>query len=169
MFVPWMWFAILGLVVERIAATQISSRNERWLLEKGGRSSIDKHYLGLLFVQYLSFGAIMVEILFIKQTAMSFHVFFFVCCVIVLCAKWWCIRSAGMFWNAKKITLPRVRLFKQGPYKYVKEPEYLITLFEIAFIPLFFGAYITACVFPLLYMFYFKATQSGGSKVYTNA
>ncbi|AVQ99193.1 hypothetical protein OBCHQ24_09285 [Oceanobacillus iheyensis] len=169
MIVSWMWIAIVGLVVERIATKQISSRNERWLLEKGGRSSIEKHYRGLLIVQYLSYGAILFELIFLRQSTVTFNMFFFVCCVIILNGKWWCIRSAGMFWNAKKITLPRVRLFKQGPYKYVKQPEYVITLLEIAFISFLFGAYITACVFPFLYMIYFKSIQSGAQKVYTNA
>ncbi|WP_404459429.1 isoprenylcysteine carboxylmethyltransferase family protein [Oceanobacillus kapialis] len=165
----WVWIVLLVIILERTASKRISTRNERWLIERGGRAPKETHYRGLLLVQYLAFSSVVVELLYIKQTEVVFNRFFFICCLIVLCCKWWCIRSAGVFWNTKKITLPRVRLFKQGPYRYVKNPDYLLTLLEIAFISVLFGAYITAFVYPLLYIFFFKLTQSETQKVYKNA
>jgi methyltransferase len=54
------------------------------------------------------------------------------------------------FWNTKIYRVPNVSLIKKGPYRYLKHPNYLVVVLEIALIPLIFQLYMTALVFTLL-------------------
>jgi methyltransferase len=67
-------------------------------------------------------------------------------------ARIWCIWSLGKYWNTKIIVLPGSPLVKKGPYKYVKHPNYIVVGAELFIIPLLFGAYITAVIFPILHI-----------------
>jgi methyltransferase len=73
--------------------------------------------------------------------------------------------SLGKFWTLRKLVLPGVLLFKRGPYKFIKEPYHIISLVQLYIVPLLFGAYITALVFPLVYLFIFqvKLPERGGT------
>ena len=83
------------------------------------------------------------------QTA-SFSLFFLVIYFLFLVFKVWVITSLGKFWNTKIYHIPGFPLIKNGVYKYVKHPNYLIVIAEIAIIPLVFHLYYTAIVFTVL-------------------
>lgn len=56
----------------------------------------------------------------------------------------------GKFWNTRIYRIKGVPLIKNGPYKYLKHPNYLVVIAEIAIIPLAFHLYYTAAIFTLL-------------------
>jgi methyltransferase len=56
----------------------------------------------------------------------------------------WVILSLGRFWTTRILTLAGVRLVRSGPYRWLRHPNYLIALAEIALLPLAFGAVIVA-------------------------
>ncbi|GAB3066286.1 isoprenylcysteine carboxylmethyltransferase family protein [Virgibacillus ainsalahensis] len=72
--------------------------------------------------------------------------------IITQSLRFWCIYTLGRFWNTKIIISPQFSLVKEGPYKYVKHPNYIIVGIELFIIPLLFDAYITAIVFPILHI-----------------
>jgi methyltransferase len=67
-----------------------------------------------------------------------------------LAFKAWIITSLGKFWNTKIYHISEFPLIKNGVYKYVKHPNYLVVIAEIAIIPLVFNLYYTAIAFTLL-------------------
>jgi methyltransferase len=64
--------------------------------------------------------------------------------------RYWAIRSLGKFWNTRILIVPGERLVTMGPYRYLKHPNYVSVIIEIAVIPLIFSCYITAAVFTVL-------------------
>lgn len=65
-------------------------------------------------------------------------------------ARLWVLVSLGRWWTTRVITLPGAPLVRRGPYRFVRHPNYLIVVAEIALLPLAFGAWRIALAFSLL-------------------
>ena len=62
----------------------------------------------------------------------------------------WVIASLGGYWTTRIINLPDAPLVRTGPYRYVRHPNYLLVIAEIAVLPLAFGAAAIAAIFSAL-------------------
>ena len=62
----------------------------------------------------------------------------------------WVIATLGMYWTTRIITVPGAPLIKDGPFRFVRHPNYLVVAGEIAVLPLIFGAWKIAIVFSVL-------------------
>jgi methyltransferase len=62
-------------------------------------------------------------------------------------ARLWVISSLGRYWTTRLIVLPDAPLIVSGPYRFLRHPNYLIVIAEIAVLPLAFGAVPIATVF----------------------
>jgi methyltransferase len=62
----------------------------------------------------------------------------------------WVIASLGGYWTTRIINLPDAPLVRTGPYRYVRHPNYLLVIAEIAALPLAFGAAVIAAIFSAL-------------------
>ncbi|MEO8559135.1 MAG: isoprenylcysteine carboxylmethyltransferase family protein, partial [Rhodospirillales bacterium] len=54
------------------------------------------------------------------------------------------------YWTTRIITLPQAPLIKRGPYRFVRHPNYLVVIGEIAILPLCFGDWQLALIFSVL-------------------
>jgi len=62
----------------------------------------------------------------------------------------WVIVSLGRYWTTRIITLPDAPLVRTGPFQYLRHPNYLLVVAEIAVLPLAFGAIAIATTFSAL-------------------
>ncbi|MFL5265130.1 MAG: isoprenylcysteine carboxyl methyltransferase family protein [Stellaceae bacterium] len=62
----------------------------------------------------------------------------------------WVIASLGGYWTTRIINLPDAPLVRTGPYRYVRHPNYLLVIAEIAVLPFAFGAAALAAIFSAL-------------------
>jgi methyltransferase len=62
----------------------------------------------------------------------------------------WVIMSLGRYWTTRIITLPASPLVRTGPFRYLRHPNYLLVLAEIAVLPLAFDAVAIAVTFSTL-------------------
>jgi methyltransferase len=49
--------------------------------------------------------------------------------------------ATGRYWTHRIITLESEPVVRRGPYKYIRHPNYVITLIETMLLPLAFGAW----------------------------
>ena len=132
----------------RIGELILSQRNEIWLLQQGAIEYGQKHYSYIVALHILFIISLIAEYS-TTQTA-TFSLFFLVLYLLLLAFKASVITSLGKFWNTKIYHISGFPLIKTGVYKYIKHPNYLIVIAEIAIIPLVFHLYITAFTFTLL-------------------
>lgn len=59
----------------------------------------------------------------------------------------WVIVSLGRYWTTRVMTLPDAPLVRTGPFRYLRHPNYLLVIAEIAVLPLAFGAVAIAAGF----------------------
>ncbi|MEE8395003.1 MAG: isoprenylcysteine carboxylmethyltransferase family protein [bacterium] len=58
--------------------------------------------------------------------------------------RFWVVLTLGAEWNVRVIRRKRQRVIVHGPYRFVRHPNYVALVLEIAAIPLLIGAYWTA-------------------------
>lgn len=64
--------------------------------------------------------------------------------------RYWAITSLGPFWNTRILVVPNAPRVRQGPYRWLRHPNYLAVAVELAAVPLIFGAWLTALTASLL-------------------
>ncbi|MEB0263671.1 MULTISPECIES: isoprenylcysteine carboxylmethyltransferase family protein [unclassified Mucilaginibacter] len=139
---------ILFLISLRLAELYVSSKNEKWLLKNGAAEYGKEHYPFMVTMHTLFIISVIAEYMWRDNTVVSYPliVLFFVLIVIKIIV----ISTLGHYWNTKIYKVPGTRPVATGIYKYIKHPNYIIVILEIAIIPLAFGLYYTAIAFTLL-------------------
>jgi len=139
---------ILFLIFQRLAELYVSSKNEKWLLRNGAVEYGKEHYPYIVAMHTLFIISIIAEYIWRDGAVVSYPliVFFFILIVVKVIV----ISTLGHYWNTKIYKVPGTRPVATGIYKYIKHPNYMIVICEIAIIPLAFGLYYTAIVFTIL-------------------
>ena len=135
-------------IIQRISELFIARRNEKWLLSHGAIQYGQSHYPFMIALHTLFIISIIAEYILRLQPPIDW--LFLVLFVVVLSFKFWALSSLGKYWNTKIYRIPGVYPVKRGPYKFLKHPNYIEVVCEIAIIPLVFHLYYTAIIFTLL-------------------
>jgi methyltransferase len=65
--------------------------------------------------------------------------------------RYWVIGSLGRFWTHRIFTLPGAPVGARGPYRYLRHPNYAVTIVETFVLPLAFGALALAAIMTALW------------------
>jgi methyltransferase len=65
--------------------------------------------------------------------------------------RYWVIGSLGRFWTHRIFTLPGAPVVARGPYRYLRHPNYAVTIVETFVLPLAFGALALAGIMTALW------------------
>ncbi len=136
------------VILQRVTELTIAKQNEKWLLRKGAVEYGQKHYPFLVAMHTLFILSLIYEYSGTSEPRTSYLFLFLY--ILLLALKIWTIASLGRFWNTKILRIPGMHFIKRGPYKFLRHPNYLIVIAEIAVIPLTFHLYYTAVIFSLL-------------------
>ncbi|GGH02743.1 isoprenylcysteine carboxyl methyltransferase family protein [Mucilaginibacter phyllosphaerae] len=139
---------ILFLIFQRLAELYVSSKNEKWLLKNAAVEYGKAHYPFMVAMHTLFIIAVIAEYICRDGSVINYALIILFFLLIVL--KVIVIATLGHYWNTKIYKVPGTRPVAAGIYKYIKHPNYIIVICEIAIIPLAFGLYYTAIVFSLL-------------------
>lgn len=135
---------LVALVVERIVELVLSKRNAAKAFARGGVEVGQAHYRVMTAFHTLFLIACVVE-------AKPFdNVLFFAFLPGALAAqalRWWAIRTLGERWNTRVIVVPGAEPVTQGPYRFMKHPNYLAVVIELFCVPMMMGAFFTAVFF----------------------
>jgi methyltransferase len=63
--------------------------------------------------------------------------------------RYWAIATLGERWNTRVIVVPSEPPVVSGPYRWVRHPNYIAVIAEIALVPLVHGAWLTALAFSI--------------------
>jgi methyltransferase len=70
--------------------------------------------------------------------------------LVLQCMRLWVLATLGERWTTRIIVLPGAPLVTNGPYRWLRHPNYVVVVGEIAALPLAFGLVWVALVFSLL-------------------
>jgi methyltransferase len=63
--------------------------------------------------------------------------------------RYWAIGTLGSRWNTRIVVVPGAAPVVGGPFRFLRHPNYLAVILEIAFLPLLHSAWLSAVVFSL--------------------
>lgn len=70
--------------------------------------------------------------------------------IVLQAGRLWVIASLGRRWTTRVIVLPGAPPVVNGPYRWLRHPNYLIVILEIAVVPLALGMPLFALIFSLI-------------------
>jgi methyltransferase len=133
------------VALERLLELWVSSRNTRRLLELGGTEVAGGHYPAMVaFHVGLLFGCAVEPVLFGVPWPRWVSL---AAALLVLGAeglRWWAVSALRGRWTTRVIVLPGAPHLREGPYRYLRHPNYLAVAVEVLALPLACGAWRTA-------------------------
>lgn len=147
-----LYLALLALLVcERGAELLVSGRNARKALAAGGVETGRRAYGFMVAVHALFPLACAGEVLLLARPFPGAAGFTALAVALGAQAlRWWAVATLGERWSTRIVVLPGAPPVTGGPYRFLRHPNYLAVVLEMAAIPLVHGAWLTALVFSAL-------------------
>ncbi|MGB2691502.1 MAG: isoprenylcysteine carboxylmethyltransferase family protein [Thermodesulfobacteriota bacterium] len=144
------WIIIAILAIQRLIELLIARRNERIVKSNGAREYDQKGYKLIVLMHIAFFISLISEYVFFGKTLNHYWIPLVILFLLAQALRYWAITSLGYYWNTKILVTPNTSPISRGPYKYIRHPNYLAVIVEIAVIPLIFSCYLTSIIFTIL-------------------
>jgi methyltransferase len=124
---------LLATLIELIFEMRLSKHNSEKLLQQGAveyAAGTLPFMAGLYVLMYV--GAI-AEFFFLKRPIpVSWFAGFLLLYVAAKALKFWAVHTLGRYWTMKVLIVPGTKTVDSGPYRWVRHPNYVAVLMEIA-------------------------------------
>lgn len=147
------WY--LGLIalisLQRLWELALSKRHVRRLAERGAHEVGGDHYRWMvaLHIAFLASCALEPWLADRRFSPLVGGV-----ALVVLAAaqglRWWTMATLGERWTTRVMVVPGAPPISTGPYRWLRHPNYVAVVAEMAAIPMVHTAWVTAVVFSLL-------------------
>ncbi len=128
--------AAILVLIQRGAEELYSARNTKALLAAGARE-VGRDYYPVVAATHLAWIA---SLFFLVSPGAPILWPLIVYYLVLQLIRYWVIASLGRFWTHRIVTLPAAPIVARGPYRYVRHPNYAVTIIETLVLPLAFGA-----------------------------
>jgi methyltransferase len=133
----WPYLGFLALVaILRLVELMISKRN--WKSVKQGAEMVrEKTFLVMVIMHASLFVVIPLE-LFFRQPAFGGWLSYAAIAAFIFAqgVRIWTLRTMGKSWNVRVVHGPQVRIVSDGPFRFVRHPNYAVVILELAALPL---------------------------------
>ena len=141
---------VVAVILQRLLEVRLSDRNRAEILQRGGQEHGD-NLLGAVKVLQVSWWLAMIaEVWYFERP------FIPVLAAVALTAtiagqilRYLSMQALEWRWTLPIMTVPGMPVVKSGVYRYLRHPNWLGVILEIAFLPLIHSAYLTAITFSL--------------------
>jgi len=141
---------ILAIGVERLVELVVAQRNAKWSIGHGGKEFGRDHYPAMVSMHTLLLVSCIVEVWALGRPFIPWLGWPMLAVVALSTAvRWRCVAVLGKRWNPRLIVIPDAPLVRDGPYRWVRHPNYTAVAAEVAALPLVHSAWLTAIVFSI--------------------
>lgn len=141
---------IAVLALYRLWELGVSRRHQRALEERGAVEIGAGHYPWMVALHTAFLLSCVAEVWLLDRPWEPLVAFIAASILVfALTLRWWTLRTLGERWTTRVLVLPGEDLVASGPYRWLRHPNYLVVVLEIAAIPLVHGAWWTATVFSI--------------------
>jgi methyltransferase len=134
---------LLIVFVPMLVEAQRAAANERAQRARGGVEAAGDVYRVMQIAYPLAFVLMIVECALRGQPPRLFFVAGLTVWLVGKAIKWAAILALGRSWTFRVITVPRGPLVTRGPYRFLRHPNYLGVIGELAGVALMSGAIVT--------------------------
>lgn len=136
---------LLLVAALRIVELRISRRHQRAMVPRGAQVVVEPIYRWMVALHTFVIVGSAVEVVMLKRP------FIPVLAVVMLgiflatnIVRWWVIRTLGDHWNVQVMDSTRLGVVTDGPFRFVRHPNYAAVFAEMIALPLIHTAWITA-------------------------
>lgn len=141
---------ILLVGVERLGELWLSKRNAARAFACGAVEVGQRHYRVMTVLHSLFLVSCLAEPWLLRRPAPGAFAWLFIALAAASQAlRYWAIATLGDRWNTRVIVLPDVPPVTGGPYRWMKHPNYLAVIVELAALPMIHGAWLTSIAFSI--------------------
>jgi methyltransferase len=142
---------VLAVAVERLFELRIAARNRQIALANGGKEYGAGHFPVMSIIHAAFLLACIAEVVLLDRPLyVPLAVVSLLGVIAAQALRYWCIATLGPRWNVRVIVVPGMALATDGPYRFLRHPNYLAVVTEMIALPLVHTAWLTAIVFSLL-------------------
>jgi len=144
-----LYLGLIGAVaLERLVELVLSTRNARRALAAGGVEAESRGaYAAMVVTHALFLVAAPLEVVLLARPFVPLLGWPMLALAAgAMALRYWAIATLGERWNTRVIVVPRTAAVVAGPYRYVRHPNYLAVIVELAALPLVHSAWLTALV-----------------------
>jgi methyltransferase len=144
------YYGLLALVAaERVLELWLSRRNAARAFTRGAIELGREHFVWMRALHVAFLASCAVEpILFERSACLAAPMLGLALCAQAL--RYWAIATLGERWNVRVIVVPGEPVVTEGPYRWLRHPNYAAVVVELFALPLVHGAWLTALTFSAL-------------------
>jgi len=145
-----LYLAVLAAVVlERGVELWLSERNARRAIARGGVEHGRGHYPVMVALHTGFLLACAAEALVFPRPPPPAALLALGGALAAQGLRWWVVAALGERWSTRVVVLPGEPPVTGGPYRWLRHPNYLAVVVEVACLPLAWGSWRTALLFSL--------------------
>jgi methyltransferase len=137
---------LIAVAAQRLGELIYSNRNTKRLLAKGGAEVGKGHYPILISIHT---GWIIAMAIMAPPDNRIIWTFLGLYGVVQI-GRYWVLHTLGPYWSTRVIDLPNAPLIHQGPYRWIRHPNYVVVVLEIAILPAALQLWEIAIIFSIL-------------------
>lgn len=142
---------VAAVAIGRLIELRIAERHRRSLVARGAVEAGAGHYPWMVTLHTAFLLCCPLEVWLLDRPLISgLAAAMLGLLVLAVALRWWVIGTLGERWTTRIFVLPGAPPVTGGPYRFLRHPNYLAVIAEIAALPLVHTAWVTALVFSLL-------------------
>ena len=147
-----LFYVLVALLAgQRLVELRLSKRNEKRLVEQGGREHAAGHFRFMRALHTGWFVAMVAEVGWLRRPFRPVLAAGAALATVVgQLLRYAAIGTLGRRWTVRIITVPGLPPVRRGIYRYLRHPNYLGVMLEIAAVPLLHTAYLTSLIFSVI-------------------
>ncbi|MEL7059767.1 MAG: isoprenylcysteine carboxylmethyltransferase family protein [Acidobacteriota bacterium] len=136
---------VVAIALERVGELLLTRRNLARLKARGGKVVGDSHYPAMVAFHTSLLIAAPLEVFLLDRPFLPWLGWPALAVVVVTMAlRYWAITTLGDRWTTRVVVVPGEGPVTGGPYRFLRHPNYLAVIFEVAALPLVHSAWIVA-------------------------
>ena len=136
---------LAAVAATRVIELRISRRHQRNMHRHGIEKHADPHYRWMIALHAAVLAGAAVEVVLLHRPFVPWlGVPMALLAALATALRWWVIRTLGAHWNVEVMASAPLGVVTQGPFRWVRHPNYLGVFVELVALPLIHSAWITA-------------------------
>lgn len=142
----WGYLALLVVVgLGRLLEMRLSRRHQRQLQELGFARERERGFVLMVTLHTGVLIAAAVEVVWARRPLIvGLAVPALLAFLLANVLRWWVIRTMAAHWNVNVVNSLALGVVTQGPYRFVRHPNYVAVFVELLALPLVHTAWLTA-------------------------
>ena len=139
---------VVLVALQRLAELALSRRHERRLHSRGAVEVGAGHYPWMVALHAAFLASCLAEVWWLARPFVpALAAIALAVLVAATGLRVWTLRTLGGRWTTRVLVLPGAALVTGGPYRFLRHPNYLAVVLEVAALPLVHTAWATALAF----------------------